>query len=116
MFAVEDDLQGNGIDDDYSSGDMVQVWIPQRGDEVYAFLEDGNDVDTNNFLESAGNGNLQKHTPDTESIATDSSAAVASFYTNQIIAQPLEDVDLSASSAAESSALQGDQRLKIRIV
>jgi hypothetical protein len=116
MFAFEDEEQGNGIDDDYDSGDPVKVWIPQRGDKVYAILADGEDVSKGDFLESDGNGYLKKHVPDKESIGTDSSGNVNSFYTNQIVAQALEDLDLSASSAAESSGLQGNQRLIVRIV
>ena len=60
MFAIEDELQGNGISDAYSSGDQVQCWFPLRGDQVYALLEDGESVTKGDFLESAGNGNLQK--------------------------------------------------------
>jgi len=107
MFALEDELQGNGISDAYSSGDQVQCWIPQRGDQVYALLDDGESVTKGDFLESAGNGNLQKYTADAEGVAN---------YTNQIVGIALETVDLSGSSGEESSALQGDQRIKVRIV
>ena len=67
MFALEDELQGNGIDDAYAAADPVQVWIPYRGDIVYAILEDGNNVAVGDFVESAGNGNVQKHVADVES-------------------------------------------------
>src|SRR6056297_3296955 len=107
MFALEDEHQGNGISDAYSSGDQVQCWIPQRGDQVYALLDDGESVTKGDFLESAGNGNLQKYTADAEGVAN---------YTNQIVGIALETVDLSGSSGEESSALQGDQRIKVRIV
>lgn len=40
MFAIEDELQGNGVDDAYAAGDRVQVWIPTRGDQVNAILKD----------------------------------------------------------------------------
>ena len=116
MFALEDELQGNGISDAYSSGDQVQCWIPQRGDQVYALLDDGESVTKGDFLESAGNGNLQKYTADTEAIGVNSSGNVESIYTNQIVGIALETVDLSGSSGEESSALQGDQRIKVRIV
>jgi hypothetical protein len=41
MFAIEDALQGNGIEDAYIAGDRVRCWIPNRGDVVYALLADG---------------------------------------------------------------------------
>lgn len=116
MFALEDELQGNGIDDAYSSDDPVQVWIPGRGDQVYAVLADGEDVAKGDLLESAGDGTLQKHTPDTETLGVDSSANVASIYTNQIVGEALEALDLSGSSGEESSGALGyNKRIKVRI-
>ena len=56
MFAVEDDLQGNGVDDNYAVSAQIQCWIPYRGDMVYAWLKDGESVVPGNFLESAGDG------------------------------------------------------------
>jgi len=38
-IALEDSLQGNGIDDVYTVGDPVQCWYPQRGDEGYIILK-----------------------------------------------------------------------------
>ena len=60
MFALEDELQGKGIDDAYAAGAQVQVWIPWRGDKVYALLEDGQVIAKGDFLVSAGNGHLKK--------------------------------------------------------
>lgn len=107
MFALEDELQGKAISETYVSGDKVQVWVPYRGDFVYALLEDGNNVAIGDFVESAGNGNVQKH-------ATDVSDAPN--YTNQIVGVAVEAVNLSESSGAESSGLQGDQRILIRVI
>lgn len=109
MFALEDELQGNGIDDDYSSDDPVQVWVPGRGDQVYAILKDDTvAVTTGDYLESAGGGYLQKH-------EADSAGAVE--YPEAIVAQALEDVDLSGSSGEESSGPLGyNKRIKVRIV
>lgn len=109
MFALEDELQGKGIDEDYSTDAPVQVWIPGRGDQVYAILKDDTAaVTTGDFLESAGAGYLQKHDPDN---------SAAMNYTNQIVAQALEDVDLSGSSGEESSGPLGyNKRIKVRIV
>lgn len=60
MFAIEDALQGKGIDDAFASGDKVRVWIPTRGDIVYGILADGQTVAVGDFVESNGAGYLQK--------------------------------------------------------
>jgi len=44
MFAKEDEYQGKGINDAYASGDQCHVWIPGKGDQVYAILADGESV------------------------------------------------------------------------
>ena len=44
MVALEDELQGKGITDAYVLNDKVQVWIPYRGDMVYALLAAGESV------------------------------------------------------------------------
>jgi len=107
IFALEDELQGKGIDDDYSAADRVQLWYPAPGDMVYAILEDGENVSRGDLLESAGTGNLRKHSA--------SSAGVVE-YPEAVVAQAAEDLNLSASSGAESSGLQGNQRIKVIIV
>ena len=106
MVALEDELQGNGIDDDYSALDPVQCWIPYRGDEVNAILKNGEKVAIGDLLESAGNGEVQKHTAD-----VDSSADITTIYPNQIVGVALEAVDMSDSSAADPSG-----RIRVRIV
>jgi len=98
MFAIEDALQGNGIDDQYASGDPVQTWIPNRGDEVYAILADGENVSIGDFLSSAGDGGLQGGTTEPVGVA-------------------LEALDLSGSSGEETSGTLGfDKRIKVRIL
>jgi len=112
LFALEDELQGRDIDDAYSADDKVQCWSPVPGEEVLAILEDGENVAIGDFLESAGNGNVQKYTADTES-----SAFAGSTYTRQIVGQALEALTLGTSSAEESSGALGyDKRIKIRVV
>lgn len=100
MFAVEDALQGKGIDDTYVSGDPVHVWIPGRGDQVYAILADGENVAAGAFLESDGQGYLQAYT------------------SGKAIAQALEALDLSGSSGEESSVspFGYSKRIKVRII
>jgi len=119
MFALEDELQGNDIDDAYVADDKVQVWVAVRGEWVYAILADGQNVSVGDFLESAGSGLLQKHEPD----EYNESASIGGIYTNQIVGVALEAMDLSTSSGEESSLGLGssietvgyNRRIKIRI-
>lgn len=112
MFALEDELQGKGIDDNYAVSAKIQVWIPNRGDQVYAILADGKEVDIGDFLESDGNGFLQPHTPD-----TGSSAEATTNYTNQIVAIALEHLDTSGASTDSSEApLVLAKRIRVRII
>jgi len=118
MFALEDGLQGKGIDDSYADDDQVQVWIPGRGDQVYAILADGNTVDIGDYLESNGAGYLQLHATDTESFESAEAGSI-SVYPLQIVAQALEALDLSASSGESCPSeipLGYDRRIKVRIV
>ena len=109
MFAFEDELQGKGIDDAYAVSDKIQVWIPGRGDQVYAILADDNSVAIGDFLESNGAGFLQKHAADVSDAAN---------VTNQIVGVALEAVDLTGDSSAESSAspIGVNRRIKVRLV
>ena len=58
-FAVEDDLQGKEISEDYSSGSKVFFKNFRRGDKAFAFLADGENASVNSFLSSHGDGNLE---------------------------------------------------------
>ncbi len=108
MFALEDELQGKGIDEDYSADAPVQCWIPQRGDQVYALLKDGENISIGDFLESAGDGTLQKHVAD-----VDSTADITTIYPLQIVGQAVEAIDLSGSSGTHPTS---GYRIAIRIV
>jgi hypothetical protein len=111
MFALEDELQGKDITDAYAAGDKVQVWIPGRGDVVYAQLEDEQEVAIGDFLESNGAGYLQKITN-----VEISSQAADIVYPLQIVGVALEKLELSSLSAAGSSDSPVRQFLKVRIV
>lgn len=116
MFALEDELQGKGIDDAYSADDPVQCWMPYRGDEVYAILVDGENVSIGAYLVSDGSGNLKEHTTEEESWGV-SEAGSVEVYPLQIVARALEAVDLSGSSGEESSGPLGyNKRIKVEIV
>jgi hypothetical protein len=102
MFALEDELQGNGIDDDYVAGDVVQVWVAGRGDNVNALLADGESVVIGDFLESNGDGKLRKHTAE---------SAGGIEYPQSIVGAALEALDLTGSSGEETT-----YRLQIRVI
>lgn len=104
IFAIEDALQGKDIDDQYSSDDPVRGWIPQRGDHALTVLADGENVEIGDYLESAGNGTLQKHIVE------------STTYSNQIVGIAVEAMDLSGSAGAESSGTLDYPRNRLRIL
>lgn len=111
IFALEDELQGKGIDDAYAANAPVQCWIPYRGDIVNAILADGEKVDIGDPLTSDGYGRLKKHVTD-----TGSSAVPWTVYPEQIVGYAAEALDLSGSSGAEVSGPLGyHKRLLVRI-
>jgi len=95
MFALEDELQGKEIDEDYAAGDRVQIWICQPGEVVNALLKDGENIAIGDILESAGDGTLQKSLPDY-------STALLTIYHNQIVGIANEARDLTGSSGADA--------------
>lgn len=60
FFALEDELQGKGIDDNYAANDPVQVWVAQAGEEVYAIVCESQTIAVGELLSSHGDGTLQK--------------------------------------------------------
>lgn len=56
-FALENDLIGQGIDDDYDANDTVQYGLFIPGSEVYAKVNAA--VNKGDFLESNGDGRLK---------------------------------------------------------
>jgi len=111
MFALEDELQGNGIDDAYAAGDRVQVWFPAPGDVVLAILANGQDVAEGTLLESNGAGYLIAHTADEASLT-------ANVQTNVIVGMSLEEMDASADSSGQDvgGGLGTNKRIRVRIV
>lgn len=101
MFAVEDDHQGNAINDDYSALDLVQAWIAQRGDEVNALLANGETTVIGDKLSSNGDGYLKVHTPDDS----------GGIQVEGIVAVALEAIDMSGSSGADPSG-----RIRVRVI
>ena len=95
MFAIEDALQGREIGTDYDANDNVQFVSCRPGDEVYAWLKDGENVARGDYLESNGDGGLVAWT----------SVGVAP------VGVVLEDLDLSGSAN-----LTNDGRVKIEVI
>jgi hypothetical protein len=62
MFALEDELQGKGINDDYVAGDRVQVGVFTRGEIVYGLIDDEETIVIGDFLEAGLHaGKLRKY-------------------------------------------------------
>ncbi len=88
MFALEDELQGKTIADNYAQHDPVQVWIPYRGDQVYARLKANENVVIGDQLVSAGDGTLKKYDAAVHSATDD-------VYGDKVVAQALVASDES---------------------
>lgn len=108
MFALEDELQGHDIDELYDSGSPVQVWIPVRGEQVLALLDDEEDITTGDFLQSAGNGRLKKWVADEFAAASD-----VTVTPQNIVGVALESIDLGSSTGDWPDT---KRRIKVRIV
>lgn len=92
MFALEDALQGKGIDEDYASGDLVFTAIGKSGEVYFAFLAAGEHVTPDEFLTSNGDGTLK--------VAGGSDARVG---------VALEEMDLTDTGDA-------DTRIRVRLL
>lgn len=94
MFALEDELQGNGIDDNYVASDPIQCWVAVRGEIVNALIADDEVVAIGDFLVSAGNGKLK----------------VADSDETNIVGVAVEALDMTDSDDAEIG------RVAVRII
>jgi hypothetical protein len=101
-FAVEDELQGKTIRDNYAANSRVQYNIFRSGDNVLAILADGENVVVGDKLESAGAGTLRKVVADT---------SAGTIKVQSVIAVALEAVDMSGSSGVDPSG-----RIAVRII
>jgi hypothetical protein len=57
--AIEDGLIGKTITDSYAAGDLCRYILPQKGDELYMILRDGQNATTDEHLTSNGDGTLK---------------------------------------------------------
>lgn len=110
MFALEDELQGRGIDYPYAAGDKVQVWTPVSGSVVLGILANGEDVEIGDALESNGAGYLQKHVADYGDSHTGT-------VQNAIVGIVLQNMDASADSSGQDlgGGLGVNKRVKVKI-
>lgn len=65
MVAVEDALQGKGINDNYAAADKVQVAVCHAGDVINFLLEDEENVVVGDYIEVATGGRVRKFTSGT---------------------------------------------------
>lgn len=87
-FAVEDDLQGKGRDDAYTTSTKVQYVHFRPGEVVNARILNGENIAKGDFLASAGDGSLRK---------------IAVVACGDIIAMAREACDMSGTSGADPS-------------
>jgi len=120
LIAIEDELQGRGIDTAYASGSRVTYIVAQRGDWVNALLADGQNVAVGAPLMSNGAGRLtalvNQVITDTIDGAGDSSGdsggtvSTTTVYTDRIVGYAMAAVDMSGSAGADPSG-----RIPVRI-
>jgi hypothetical protein len=90
VYALDRPESNKGVDDAYSSGDLVKAIALWPGATVWAFIASGQNITGGNYLESAGNGTLK-------------------VYSSGIkIAQAVE--------AVNNSAGPGNARIRVEIV
>ena len=92
-FAIENEMQGDNITEDYLITEQTQVNYQRPGNEVYAWLAAGENAAIGDILESDGAGLLQ----------------ALSGTNQQPVGFALEALDLSASGVAAA-------RIKIKIM
>lgn len=92
LFAVEPGWRGGDIDTAYADGDTVTYVAAGPGDEIYAHLQDAENVVVGQYLQSAGDGSL-------EAVDSDGFA----------IAQALEAVNTSGGATATA-------RIRVRVL
>jgi len=60
MVALEDELQGKGINDDYAANDRVKIWVAGRGDIVNMLATDEEAIVIGDFIEIGVAGKVRK--------------------------------------------------------
>ncbi len=110
MFVLEDSVFGKTISDDVKSGEKARVIIPQRGDEVLAWvnIDASGTITANSLLGGADSGNLIAYAGGAE--VTNGGATIA-------VPQPLEIVAMALETVANASNAHAIvTRIKVMIV
>jgi len=108
MVALEDELQGKGIDDAYAANDKVQVWILNSGEVFYGIIADGQTIAKGDLLESDAGGRLIKHVPD--------EGSANAIYQNAIVGVALDAVSTAAGSEdSDINFLSIYRRIPVRV-
>ena len=101
LWALEDDIQGNDIDDDYSTGNVVTAQAAVPGDQIYAWIANGENIAIGDKLISNGDGTLKEHTADSSGVIVE----------EHVVAVAREACDMSDSSGADPTG-----RCRIQVV
>lgn len=101
MIAIENDLVGNDKADNYSAADTTLCYCPQRGDEVFLLVADGQNIAVGTKLESDGAGKVQAVTLDSTGI----------YRYQSMIGVALTAVDMSGSAGADPT----DQLIRVLV-
>jgi len=106
MFLIEDALQGKEISDVFTNAAQCQVAHCKSGDEIYAWLADGENASVGEALVSAGSGGDLQCFSASQDFGSDNTGNI---YPDAIVAYALEAVDLDGSSNTAHS------RIKVRV-
>lgn len=88
MVADYDGFQGKTINDAYATGAMVQCWIPQRGDVVYAVLAASQTILVGDQLAITTGGVLKKKgTADVAIAIAEEAVTTSAAATGRVIAR-----------------------------
>lgn len=99
MVAIEDELQGKGVDTNYSATAQVSCWVPTPGDQANLLLVAGQNIAIGDLLKSNGEGKVTKWSAAT---TTEPSSGTITIPNNHVIGVALEALNLSASGAVDA--------------
>jgi len=118
LFALEDEMQGNGIGilGAYAAGDRVQVWVATPGEQVYARQADEEALVIGDFVESNGAGCMRKAVRSVESWESVDSTAAKSTWDRHIVGQVLVAADTTSLDDDSSELRPTEQYVIIRIL
>lgn len=58
--AIENDLVGKGIDDNYASGERVRYHVLKDGEKFYGIIDESQNIAVGDLLSSSGDGTLKE--------------------------------------------------------